>query len=116
MLDDLHAKALVFEAGGTKAAVVVADLISLPRHVVTKAREIVAKETGIPGENVLLAATHTHTAPVVAREMARDDFDGSNGELGRAYTEKLPSLIAKSVIDANAAPHGHGSRRQTITR
>ena len=67
VLDDLHAKALVFEAGGEKAAVVIADLISLPRHVVVKARELVAQQSGIPASHVLLAATHTHTAPVIAR-------------------------------------------------
>ena len=102
VLDDVHAKALVFEAGGTKAAIVIADLISLPRHVVTSARELIAKETGIPAGNIMLAATHTHTAPVVAREMARDDIDGANTELGLAYTAKLPSLLAKSVADASA--------------
>jgi neutral ceramidase len=103
VLDDIHAKALVFEAGGTKAAVVIADLISMPRHVVVKTRELIAKETGIPGANVLIAATHTHTAPVIARDMARDDFDGSSSDLGRAYTEKLPALLAQSVADANTA-------------
>jgi len=103
LLDDLHAKALVFEAGGERAAVVIADLISLPRHVVVKARELVAQQSGIPASHVLLAATHTHTAPVVARETSRDDFDGASSDLGRAYTEQLPALLAKSVADAQAA-------------
>jgi hypothetical protein len=76
VLDDLHAKALVFEAGGEKAAIVITDLSSLPRHVVVKARELIAQQSGVAASHVLLAATHTHTAPVVARETSRDDFDG----------------------------------------
>jgi hypothetical protein len=103
VLDDLHAKALVFEAGGEKAALVVSDLISLPRHVVLKARDLIARESGIAAENVLLAATHTHTAPVVARESPRDEIDGASSDLGRAYTEQLPALLAKSVAEAQAA-------------
>jgi hypothetical protein len=101
VLDDIFAKAIVLEVGDTKAALVVCDLISLPRHVVTEARRLIEKATGIPVAHVMISATHTHTGPVLMRESSLDDLVGASSDLGRRYTEKLPELIARSVADAN---------------
>src|SRR5262245_52650583 len=56
VLDDIYSKAIVLEVGDTKAALVVCDLISLPRHIVTEARRLIEKETRIPGANVMISA------------------------------------------------------------
>jgi hypothetical protein len=101
VLDELHSKALVLEHEGVKAALVVCDLISLPRGTVMDARALIEKQTGIPAGHVLIAATHTHTGPVVARESARDQLDGGASELGIRYTEGLPERIARSVAEAD---------------
>jgi neutral ceramidase len=101
VLDDIYAKAIVLEVGDTKAALVVCDLISLPRHVVTEARRQIEAATKIPGAHVMLSATHTHTGPVLARESALDELVGATSDLGRRYTDKLPELIAKCVADAD---------------
>lgn len=101
VLDDIHSKAIVLELGDTKAALVVCDLISLPRHVVTEARRQIEKATGIPGANVMISATHTHTGPVLNRESSLDELVGATTDLGRRYTERLPELIAKSVAEAH---------------
>ena len=100
VLDDIFAKALVFEQDGAKAAIVICDLISLPRHTVEAARALIEKQSGIT--DVLLAATHTHTAPVLARESSMDELVGGTMELSRTYTVKLPGLIAQAVADAGA--------------
>lgn len=101
VLDDIHAKAVVLELGDAKAALVVCDLISLPRHVVTEARRQIEAATGIPGANVMMSATHTHTGPVLNRESSLDELVGATSDLGRRYTDKLPELIARAVIDAH---------------
>jgi len=101
VLDDIHSKAIVLELGDTKAALVVCDLISLPRQVVTEARRQIEKATGIPGANVMISATHTHTGPVLNRESSLDELVGATSDLGRRYTERLPELIAKSVAEAH---------------
>ena len=100
VLDDIFAKALVFEQDGAKAAVVVCDLIGLPRHIVVDARALIEKQTGIA--DVLLAATHTHTAPVLARESSMDELVGGTSDLSRSYTAQLPAMIAQAVAEANA--------------
>jgi hypothetical protein len=101
VLDDIYSKAIVLQVGDAKAALVVCDLISLPRHVVTEARRQIEAATGIPGPHVMISATHTHTGPVLNRESSLDELVGATSDLGRRYTEKLPELIARSVIDAN---------------
>jgi hypothetical protein len=101
VLDDIYSKALVIEQGGKKAAIVVCDLLSVPRQTVVAARKLIEEQTDIPGSNVMISATHQHTGPVVARESARDQLDGGASDAGRRYTESLPALIARSVVEAN---------------
>jgi hypothetical protein len=101
VLDDIHSKALVLEHDGVKVALVVCDLISLPRHTVVEARQLIEKQTGIPAANVMLSATHTHTGPALFRESSIDDLVGASGELGKRYTARLPELIAQSVAAAD---------------
>jgi len=60
--DELHARCLVLDDGTTKLALVVCDLLGLHRSVAVKAREFIEAETGIPAANVLISATHTHSA------------------------------------------------------
>ena len=50
VLDDLYAKAAVWDDGKTKAALVVCDLIGVPRGPVLEARRIIAEKTGIPAD------------------------------------------------------------------
>jgi neutral ceramidase len=80
--DPAHAKALVLESSGVWAAMVVCDVIGVPRDVVEEARKIIENDTGIPGDRVMISATHTHTGPSI------------RGAAGRAA---VPALIAQSV-------------------
>src|SRR5215510_2618202 len=51
VLDDIFAKAAVLDDGSTRAAIVVCDLISMPKWIVAEARQIIESQTGIPGTN-----------------------------------------------------------------
>jgi neutral ceramidase len=97
VLDSLYAKALVIEYDTTKVAIVTCDLISLPRGIVEKARKAIELRTGIPGANVMIHATHTHTGPAVPRESSRDQLDGGANELAQRYALELPEKLAESV-------------------
>ncbi len=62
--DPLLAKAMVFEdGGGAKAAVLALDVCMLNRENVAFLRGIIGSECSVPPENVLVHATHTHSAP-----------------------------------------------------
>jgi neutral ceramidase len=60
--DELHARCLVLDDGTTRIALVVCDLLGLHRSVAMEARRLVEETTGIPGENVMISGTHTHSA------------------------------------------------------
>ena len=89
--DELQAKAIVLDVDGTRAALVVCDLISLPRTVVVQAREIIERTTRVPGSNVMISATHSHTGPVLDTGSARQAIDGGGTDVVREYTAELPA-------------------------
>jgi neutral ceramidase len=100
--DDLHAKAIVMEAGGQRGALVACDLVGIPPAVIEEAREIVQRETGIPGANVMISATHNHTGPLIPDGGARAGAYGGDLETAKRYRAELPRKIAESVRQAHA--------------
>jgi len=62
--DDLYAKAIVFDDGNTKAALIRCDLIGLEREFVEEVRKLIESDTGICGKNVMITCTHTHSGPI----------------------------------------------------
>jgi neutral ceramidase len=101
VLDPLFSKALIMEVSGTRAAWVVLDLIGVTRAITDQARAAIEQTTGIPRDHVLIAATHTHTAPVLAGRGQREASLGEERSLSAEYTEGLPAKIAESVRLAN---------------
>lgn len=99
ILEDLYAKVAVLDDGQTQAALVVCDLITVPRHTVVEARKLIEQQAKIPASHVMISATHTHTGPVLDRKSARDDLDGIN-DLVKKYTAELPAKIAQGVAEA----------------
>jgi hypothetical protein len=57
---DLTVRALVLENDGTRVAFVSADFLGFPAVLGDKVR---ARVAGVPGTNILIGATHTHSAP-----------------------------------------------------
>jgi neutral ceramidase len=60
--DELHARCLVLDNGETRMAFVVCDLLGLAQEVCDAARSLIHAENSIPEENILICATHTHSA------------------------------------------------------
>ena len=65
--DPLKAKAVVFQQGATRAALVVSDLLGMPQSMSGEVRALAAKRTGIPAANIAITATHTHGAALCRR-------------------------------------------------
>jgi hypothetical protein len=94
--DELQAKAIVVEQGGTRAGFVTLDLISAPEDLVQDARDAIEKATRLRGAAVMISATHSHTGPIFE---PRRPFGGS-AELVKSYREGLPAKIAEAVRQA----------------
>ena len=59
--DPLHARCLVLDDGSTRIAIVICDNLGISRAVYDEARAVIAKNSKIPANQILMAATHTHT-------------------------------------------------------
>jgi hypothetical protein len=88
----------VLDDGTTGLAFAVCDSCMIPREVVDEAKKLIAEHAGIPPQNVLVSATHTHTAPT-ATGVFQSDPDP-------AYLKFLATRIADGVRRAanNLAP------------
>ncbi len=62
VLDRLHARAIVLENGAAKAALITVDAGSIPDATWQAVTQRLQAELGIPPAQVLLTATHTHSA------------------------------------------------------
>ncbi|HEX4609445.1 MAG TPA: hypothetical protein VH092_14705 [Urbifossiella sp.] len=92
--DKLHARCLVLDDGKTKVALAVVDSCMIPRELGDAARAEAARATGIPPGNILISATHTHTAPTVGGVFQSDPDE--------RYVKFLAAKIAAGVIAAHA--------------
>lgn len=101
-IDPLKAKAIVFRDGPTQSALVVCDLIGIATDLSKEVRQKAAEKTGIPASNIVIAATHSHTAPDYMKELylklGGEPQDGSRAE----YIDKLISGPVEAIVQAQA--------------
>ena len=88
-LGDLTVRALVLESGETKVAICSADFLGFPSALGDKIR---AKITSIPKANILIGATHTHSAP--------DCYGFPDGKGGFACDLKYLDFVCQRMADA----------------
>ncbi|HET7771527.1 MAG TPA: neutral/alkaline non-lysosomal ceramidase N-terminal domain-containing protein, partial [Chloroflexota bacterium] len=96
--DDLYARALVIDDGAAQIAIVSCDLIGINATTVAHARRIVQERCGIPGDHVLIHATHNHSGPLT-RDLT---ISGMYGEVDDGYLAELERHIAAAVEAAFA--------------
>ncbi|MFN0052832.1 MAG: hypothetical protein ACKV0T_11625 [Planctomycetales bacterium] len=90
--DRLHARSLVLDDGTNQIAIVIVDNCMIPRDLLDRAKELARGKTGIPTARMLVAATHTHSAPSV---------HGCLGvEVDYGYAAFLPAKIAEAIVTA----------------
>jgi len=90
--DPLHARSLVLDDGNSQIAFVIVDSCLLTRDIQDAAKEQAHQLTGIPVNRMLIAATHTHTAPTsVPLAQCHPDLD---------YVKYMTGRIAVSIQQA----------------
>src|SRR5688572_7959390 len=106
--DPLRAKAVVFAQGEARFALVVADLLGMPRSMSNEVRTRAAALTGIPADNIAITATHSHTGPLFAGERARVFSEQAAAKFGTdplaavKYPEGLRDKLVEVIADAHA--------------
>ncbi len=95
VIDPLFARALVMDDGEERIAMVIVDSCMLPRRLCDEAKAMATDETGIARDRMLIASTHTHSAPSAMSYCLGSRVD-------EKYATWLPPRLAKAIIDADA--------------
>lgn len=113
--DNLLAYALVLEQGDEACAIVVGDLIGVPRELCDILRERVEELCDLPGERVLVCGTHTHWGPVlksdgylpgelreaVSSQYALTTMHQMAGAVAEAWSNREPAIALAGTGDAD---------------
>jgi neutral ceramidase len=94
VLDRIHSRAIVVDDGTQLAALISVDAGAVPDAIWQEVTRRLERELGIPTDNVLLTATHTHSAP-------RQDVG--------AYTDKIVESVRLAKERLTGARIGYGT-------
>ena len=99
--DELHARCLALDDGKTKLVFVVADSCVIGRGIFDEAKKMVNEAAGLPVENMMMSATHSHScgtlqavgqsepSPMYQRFVARRIADGVRCALNNLAPAKI---------------------------
>ncbi|MBM3883003.1 MAG: hypothetical protein FJ387_25345 [Verrucomicrobia bacterium] len=104
----IHARALVLSDGRERIAMVIADSCMMSRALLDEAKAIAAQQTGIRAERMLIAATHTHSAPAAMGCLGTDPDPAYvpflraqlAGAIAAAQAKLEPARIGYATVDA----------------
>jgi hypothetical protein len=89
--DDIYVKALVLSTGKKEIALVSCALVAVTKAMVESIRQTAEKRCGIPEENILICAFHTHSGPATGAIFE---------EVNKSYLNSFPEIIASSICKA----------------
>jgi neutral ceramidase len=107
--DNLHVRSLIFDDGRTQLALISVELLAVDRAFSMRVRSEVERRTGIPAQNVVIAATHTHCGPITLRQFFNYHLEPDPGYLDdaaaaiatcahRAFTDRKERRVRAGMI------------------
>ncbi len=108
--DPLFAKALVLDNGACQAVIITCDVLGFHKQFVADVRTAIAAATGIPGDHVMIACSHTHGGPATM-------FLQGCGEMDEAWMPALREQLVEITQTAHATrqPASVGTGRGRFT-
>lgn len=91
--DPLTAQVILFERGEERLALIGTDLIGVPPELTGLVRDRLQQALDLPGERVMLWATHTHAGPIMNQ--------GGSEARDEEYFQVLAAKLAGAVIAAS---------------
>ncbi len=104
VLDPLYARAALFESGGEWVGFIQLDTLSVRWTQVNDIRARVEREHGFPGGRLMVAATHNHAGPAIAKigDVPRDDA------CAEVVTQKCVEAVGEALSRMKEAEIGFG--------
>jgi hypothetical protein len=90
--DPMHARCLALHDGKRALVFAIVDACLLPREIAEEAKEIASRETGLPKTQILVSATHTHSAAALTPAFQSDPDP--------EYVKTVGPNIAKGIVQA----------------
>ncbi len=105
VLDPLEVCCIAIECDRKKVLIISIDSCGVNvTEQFTGYRENIAKETGVPFENIYIGATHTHTAPAIG-----EGFESDNTRAYRAWVDgKMTQAAVLAIEDLKESRMGWG--------
>jgi neutral ceramidase len=100
VLDHLYARGAVIESGGKKLAFASCDLLGIGQNYVDAIKNIIAENTDIKKDAILIHGTHTHTGPK-AVDLANPEDKMISGDTDLEYIRYMTRKVASAVIMAS---------------
>ena len=100
--DDLAAQAIVFSDGTHKAAIVSVDVLALGLRICDSIGALVAAETDIAADAIMVCATHTHSGPQFNIFATPSVGAAGSPQRDLDWERSLPEKIARTVLEANS--------------
>lgn len=95
---ELFAKALVLEAANkTKAVIVTLDLVGIDRELAAEVRQLIVANHGIESERILICCSHTHSGPVVKRNLGPLHFYRL-AQSQRTQVEQYANILRDTIV------------------
>jgi len=122
--DPLFSCALYLSDGQTQVVFIASDIIFISKETCRKARQRIAKAVGIPAENIMVTATHTHSGPITVDYISNEADsvvpkadpkyvklmeDGIVAAGIKAHNKAQPARIGLTIADAD----GIGTNRHS---
>ena len=108
--DPCKVRAVVFDDGKKRVALVGIDLLFVTRSLVQEARAEIEKQTGIPQDAVMIGASHSHSSGPIG--MVEDDFDNASPLVQDLAINKTivsnpgyNQLLIKQIVGAVVTAH-----------
>lgn len=102
--DPLYARCLVLDDGAKRVVLMVVDTIAIPYDMNEKVKAAASKATGIPPENMMISATHTHSGGSLTSALGTK----ADPEYSRLVPGKLVECIQKAAANLQPAKVGWG--------
>jgi len=109
--DACKVRAIVFDNGTHRVALVGLDALMIPRHLVVDARQRIQEQCGIPAEAVMIGASHSHSSGPTGM-VQPGEFDHASDEIkalayqktscaDARYLDRVRDAVVEAVVAAN---------------
>ena len=106
--DELWARCLVLDDGSSQLALVIIDNLGAAREVFDNAKQRLTGKAGIPAEHMLMASTHTHSAPS-ARPSNTLDPPADLNEYQQFIADRIVDGVQRAINNLEPARIGWGA-------